>query len=70
MSHYVQVGVTAMRDPLTGDFLPSVPLYARKTDIEKASIPETLNLYDIKRVLGMKFREYEEECRKRGLDPT
>ncbi len=27
--HFVQVGVTALRDPATGDFLPAVPLYVK-----------------------------------------
>lgn len=26
---YIQIGVTALRDPATGDFLPSVPLYIK-----------------------------------------
>ena len=39
MSEYIQVGVTAMRDPITGDFLPSVPLYIRAEDQEKVEPP-------------------------------
>lgn len=41
---YIQVGVTAMRDPATGEFLPAVPLYIkadpqiwpRQTDADRA----------------------------------
>lgn len=34
---YIQIGVTALRDPATGGFLPSVPLYIRATDEALAS---------------------------------
>ena len=30
---YIQVGVTAMRDPKTGDFLPAIPLYVKVEDV-------------------------------------
>ena len=69
MSHYVQVGVTAMRDPLTGDFMQSVPLYAKRTDMQKARMPDTLDLHGIMKTLGKQFKEYEDECKKRGLKP-
>ncbi len=29
---YIQVGVTAMRDSETGEFLPAVPLYIKAED--------------------------------------
>ena len=29
---FIQVGVTALRDPATGDFLPAVPLYIKAED--------------------------------------
>ena len=32
---YIQIGVTAMRDPATGGFLPSVPLYIKADDAAK-----------------------------------
>ena len=32
---YIQVGVTALRDPATGGFLPSVPLYIKADDAAK-----------------------------------
>lgn len=35
---YIQIGVTALRDPATGEFLPSVPLFiqAREDEPEQA----------------------------------
>ena len=62
MSEYIQVGVTAMRDPATGEFLPSVPLYIREEDREKVAVP----VYDeeIIKTLAEKFRAYKKEERK------
>ena len=34
MSKYIQVGVTALRDPVTGEALEAVPLYIRTADAE------------------------------------
>ena len=34
MSKYIQVGVTALRDPVTGEALEAVPLYIRAKDEE------------------------------------
>ena len=38
MSEFVQVGVSAMRDPVTGKMLDGVPLYVERRDLEK--VPE------------------------------
>lgn len=35
---YIQVGVTALRDPLTRETLPAVPLYIRTDDARKACL--------------------------------
>ena len=34
---FIQVGVTALRDPATGEFLPAVPLYIRADDSARAA---------------------------------
>ena len=62
MSEYIQVGVTAMRDPATGGFLPSVPLYIRAEDRGKVEIP----VFDDSafQALKDKFKEYKKEERK------
>lgn len=39
MSAYIQVGVTALRDPVTGEYLPAVPLYIREEDRGKVHGP-------------------------------
>lgn len=35
MEGFVQVGVTALRDPVTLEFLPAVPLYVAAEDVER-----------------------------------
>ncbi len=37
MNGFIQIGVTAARDPMTGDFLPAVPLYIEATDAAQKS---------------------------------
>ena len=62
MSEFIQVGTAAMRDPLTGDFLPSVPLYIRAEDQAKVETP----VFDaeIMKTLAEKYRAYRKEARK------
>lgn len=62
---FIQVGVTALRDPLTGGFLPSVPLYIEATD--QAVVAENGLLDDIGGVLAQKFKEYVDGCKKVGI---
>lgn len=40
MSEFVQVGVTAMRDPKTGELLNQVPLYVEVINGEEPELPE------------------------------
>lgn len=60
MSEYIQIGQTALRDPITGNFLPAVNLYIRKDDG-----PKTAALYDmpVAAVFAEKFRKYKEEMK-------
>lgn len=58
MDGYIQIGSTALRDPATGDFLPSVPLYIRAEDREKVTIPVICG-EDLARKLADKFKEYK-----------
>lgn len=66
MSDYVQVGVTACRDPKTGDFLPAVPIYVERSDFEKRPV-QVPDLSDIGRILAGKMRDYRNACKKEGL---
>lgn len=62
MSEYIHVGVMAMRDPITGDFLPSVPLYVRAEDQEKVEAP----VFDDAaiRMLADKWKQYVQASRR------
>ena len=57
MSEYIQIGVTALRDPVTGEPLEAVPPYIRKEDAggqERARIQEG----PLARELAATMREY------------
>lgn len=62
---YIQVGVTALHDPLTGGYLPSVPLYIEATD--EAVAGEEKLIDNVGGVLAQKFKEYIDGCRKAGI---
>lgn len=40
MGKFVQVGLTAMRDPLTGELMEAVPLYVEVIDDREPELPE------------------------------
>lgn len=61
MSEYIQIGITAARDPITGDFLPAVPLYIRAED---AAAAPPLDDIPVAEVFAAKFRQYVKESRK------
>lgn len=62
MSGFIQVGVTALRDPSTGDFLPAVPLFVRTDDAAKTEAI-VIDGEAIK-ALSAKFADYMREKRK------
>ena len=66
MAKYIQVGVTALRDPVTGDFLPAVPLYIREDDAEK--VPKAPDR-DMRAALVEKMRTYRAGLMREGLVP-
>ena len=57
---YIQVGVTALRDPATGDFLPAVPLYIKAED--GAEEAEEKLIEDIGKLLAERIRRYKADC--------
>jgi hypothetical protein len=56
MQKFIQVGITALRDPATGGFLPAVPLYIEAT--EEAEQSEAAMIKDIGRVFAGKMKQY------------
>lgn len=63
---YIQVGVTAMRDPATGGYLPAVPLYIKAT--EEARESEQALIDDIGHLFALRFKEYLDGCEKEGTE--
>lgn len=53
---FIQVGVTALRDPATGGFLPAVPLYIEATP--EAEEAENAMISDIGKVFAEKMKQY------------
>ena len=62
---FVQIGVTALRDPKTGEYLPAVPMYI-KADAESKASEEAL-LQDIGRLFADRMRKYQVECKTAGV---
>lgn len=62
---FIQVGVTALRDPATGDFLPAVPLYIKAED--GAEEAEEKLTQDIGKLLAERMRRYEAACQAAGV---
>ena len=63
---YIQIGVTALRDPATGELLPAVPLYIKADDMAEQ---EEQKLIDgIGNLLAHRFKDYMDGCRKAGIE--
>lgn len=58
---YIQVGVTALRDPATGEFLPAVPLYIKAGD--GAEEAEEKLIEDIGKLMAERIRRYKAACK-------
>ncbi len=62
---YIQVGVTALRDPATGEFLPAVPLYIKAED--GAEEAEEKLIADIGKLMAERIRRYKAACEAAGV---
>lgn len=62
---FIQVGVTSLRDPATGEFLPAVPLFIKAED-GAAESAEGL-AQDIGKLLAERMRRYKEACDAAGV---
>jgi len=65
MAEYIQVGVTAMRDRGTGEFLPAVPLFVRAEDLDEGAEERLIESFS--KLLALRYRDYVEGCRSAGL---
>ena len=62
---FIQIGVTALRDPKTGEYLPAVPMYIEADAESKAG--EAALIQDIGRLLADRMRKYKTQCAAEGL---
>lgn len=68
MSEYIQIGVTALRDPVTGDYLPAVPLYIREDDRGKVHAPIPSEDSELGKTLAGLMRQYMDGCKAAGIE--
>ena len=64
-SGYIQIGETALRDPITGIYLPSTPLFIKADALTKAQ--EESLIEDIGRLMADKMRRYKAACEAAGV---
>ena len=64
----IQIGSYAPRDPATGEFMPSVPLYIEAT--ERAQQSESVLHQEIAHIFAGKMRQYAEGCEMIGDKTT
>ena len=62
---FIQIGVTALRSPDTGEYLPAVPLYIEATGSARAG-EETL-IKDVGKLLADRMRRYVDANKAAGL---
>jgi len=53
---FVQIGVTAARDPATGAFMPSIPIYSEVTEEQERA--EASATKDISKLFAAKMKAY------------
>ena len=68
MIEAIQIGSYALRDPATGEFMPSVPLYIEATARAKAS--EAALMQEIAHIFAGKAKQYAEGCEMIGDTAT
>ena len=59
---YIQVGVTALRDPVTHDYLPAVPLYIKAENGAEDS--ERGLIQNIGKLFAERMGMYFENCKE------
>lgn len=63
--NFIEIGYTALRDPVTGEFLPAVPLYI-KADESAEAAKETL-IHDLGALFAQRMKAYKEGCKAAGV---
>lgn len=63
---YIEVGVTALRDPATGGYLPAVPLYIKAEDGAEEAEQRLIN--DLGSLFAHQMKAYIEGCKEAGVE--
>lgn len=63
---FIQVGVTAMRNPATGEFLPAVPLYIKAEDRAEESEQHLISC--LGGLLAHQIKAYMDGCKQAGVE--
>jgi len=62
---YIEIGFTALRDPVSRGWLPAVPLYIKAED--GAEEAEQRLIDDIGHLLALRMKDYMDGCREAGV---
>lgn len=62
---FIQIGFTALRDPVTRNFLPAVPLYIKADDT--AIISEQKMIENFAELMALRMKTYLDGCEKAGV---
>ena len=62
---YIQVGVTALRNPATGEYMPVVPLYVKAENGTAES--ENGLIEDVDKLLAARMKQYVNACAAAGV---
>ena len=62
---FIQIGIAARRDMLTGGFLPAIPLYVRAEDV--GTDAEERFAHEVGRDLARMMKQYKDGCKAAGV---
>ena len=65
---YIQVGVTALRDPVTGGMLPAVPLYIQAPESASEETELEPLAEGIAHLLALRMKTYIDGCKAAGIE--
>ena len=64
---FIEIGYTALREPVTGAFLPAVPMYIKAEDGAKEAEQKVID--GIGNLLVLKMKAYMDGCKAEGVAP-
>lgn len=64
---FIEVGFTALREPVTGAFLPAVPMYIKAENGAEEAEQKVID--GIGNLLALKMKAYMDGCKAEGVAP-